>query len=125
MSDPQQSATSGDFSDVKNGPLAKAGPMLIGLFLDYQEFVRTGATGRFSSARAAGLLVQDANVKLDVRGPALDRLVPALRDLGMQVEADDPRTGTVAGWLPIAQLPVVAQHPEVASVGPVFRPIHR
>lgn len=125
MSNPQQPSITGDVSDVKNGPLAKAGSVLIQLYLEFLEFTEAGSKGTFSSTRAASLLIEGTNVKLQIRGPSLSELVPALRELGMQIEAIDPPTRTVGGQLPIAKLLAVAQHPEVSAITPVFKPDYR
>ncbi len=44
MSNPSQIPATTDISDTKNGPLAKAGQSLIGVYQDYQQYVEAGAT---------------------------------------------------------------------------------
>jgi hypothetical protein len=111
--------------DVKNGPLAKAGQTLIGVYLDYQEYLKAGGTGPFSSKRAANVLLDGTNVGVDIRGADLDDLVTTLSHFGMQIKTTDPRTGTVEGFLPISRLPAVAQLPKISSITPILKPSRR
>src|SRR5689334_10045377 len=43
--------TSTDLHDVKNGPMANAGPDLISIYFEYQAFLQNGH-GNFTSAKA-------------------------------------------------------------------------
>lgn len=124
MPDDQFKSTTNDVSDVKNGPLAKAGQSLIGVYQDYQEYVEAGASGPFSSKRADNVRIVGTNVAINVRGPDLNDLVATLSQLGMQIQATDPNSRTVEGVLPISQLPTVAQLNKVTTVTPIYKPSH-
>jgi hypothetical protein len=125
VSYPQQPPSTGDMGDVKNGPLAKAGQSLIGVYLDYQEYVQAGGSGPFSSKRAANVLIDGTNVGVDIRGADLNDLVTTLSHLGMQIEITDANTSTVEGFLPISRLPAVVQLTKVYAISPIYKPSHR
>jgi len=109
-----------NISDVKNGPLAKAGQELIDLYLDYQAFVQAGGQGTFRSTHAPSIQVVGNSVRLDVKGAS--GTASALAGLGMKIESNDPRTGIVEGLLPIAELPNAAQLSQVTMIRPVHYP---
>jgi len=112
--------TNDNISDVKNGPLAKAGQELINLYLDYQAFKAAGGEGTFRSTHAPSIQVVGNNVRIDVKGAS--GTASALAGLGMNIESNDPRTGIIEGLLPIAQLPNAAQLSQVTMIGPVHYP---
>src|SRR5207302_1599184 len=108
-------------SDLKNGPLAKAGQ---DLFTIYQEFVQQGGSATFKSSEAGQVEIQGTNVGVNVHsaGGNFDNLVSAMTSLGMQVRTKDATHGIVEGLLPIAQLVTAAQNPETLSLSPVYVP---
>jgi len=113
------SVTSPSPSDIKNGPLAKAGQDLITI---YQEFQQQG-DATFTSSKAGLIEIQGTNVGVDVHmaaGIDFNAFVSGLTKLGMQVRAQDATNGTVEGLLPISQLPSVAQNPQTLSVSPIY-----
>ncbi|HEX8204138.1 MAG TPA: hypothetical protein VF590_26915, partial [Isosphaeraceae bacterium] len=112
----------GDLADVKNGPLAVAGQDLVGIYQEYQAFLRGGGTGAFVSGRAGQIRVQGSLVGVDISATGdLDGFVNQLRNLGMQVEASDPGLKIVEGLLPIAQLPTVAALAQTVGISPLYR----
>jgi len=110
-------AANSNISDVKNGPMAKAGQELINLYLDYQAFVDGGGQGTFRSARAPGLQVVGTSVRVDVKGATAS----ALTSLGMKIEAN--HSGIIEGLLPIAQLPSAAQLSQVTMLKGIHTPV--
>jgi hypothetical protein len=108
-------------SDIKNGPLAKAGQDLITI---YDEFEQQGGSATFTSSLSGRVLIQGANVGVDVtaNGGAFDVFVSNLEHLGMQVLTSSATYGTVEGLLPISELPTVAQNAQTLSVSPISIP---
>jgi hypothetical protein len=124
MSNPLQPPATTDIGDVKNGPLAKAGQSLIGVYQDYQQYVEAGGNGPFASPLGASVLIDGTNVGVVIRGDDWTTLQTTLAELGMQIRATDPNTKSVEGLLPITQLPTVAQLALVSSLGPITKPRH-
>ncbi len=111
--------TSSDLTDLKNGPLAKAGQDLASLYLQ--------STGSSSIASASSRLeVVGSSVGVDLRSSGDPNAFAAqLEALGMQVQNIDATTGTVEGLLPINQILAVAQTSNVVSMSGVYQPILR
>ncbi|AGA27517.1 hypothetical protein [Singulisphaera acidiphila] len=124
MSNPLQPQATTDIGDVKNGPLAKAGQSLIGVYQDYQQYVEAGGNGPFASPRGAGIMIEGTNVGVMIRGNDWIALQTALSELGMQIRATDSNTKSIEGMLPITQLPTVAQHALVTAMTPTYSPRH-
>lgn len=118
------SATSTDVSDIKNGPLAKAGQQLIEVYTQYHDFNGSGdftLTGDLANY----IRIQGDSVGVDV-GTAPSQMAnveATLKSLGMQITATDATTGTIEGYLPIAQLPTVAQDSNVLTLSPNYLPV--
>jgi len=78
---------------------------------------------------APGLVVTDGtNVGVSVHGNgqgSFSDLVSTLQNLGMKISATDDVTWTVAGMLPISQLPTAAQTPQTLSITAMYKPITR
>jgi len=114
----QTSATT-DMSDVKNGPLAKAGKDLIAIYLAYGP----SGTGTPPSGSAAAIEVVGTSVGVTIRSSGdLNTLVAAMNGLGMQIQSSNANTHMVSGLLPIAQLPTVAQQADITSITPIYAP---
>jgi hypothetical protein len=116
-----QASAATDIGDVKNGPLAKAGQDLIAI---YQAYGPSGS-GHLTSSGGASVEVVGSSVGVQVRTSGdVNALVATLRSMGMQIRATDPNTHIVAGLLPIAQLPNLAQLSHVTSITPILKPRH-
>ncbi|SIO58980.1 hypothetical protein SAMN05444166_5882 [Singulisphaera sp. GP187] len=124
MSNPLQIPATTDIGDVKNGPLAKAGQSLIGVYQDYQQYMEAGGNGPFASPLGANVMIEGTSVGVMIRGADWNALQTTLVELGMQIRATDPNTKSVEGLLPIAQLPTVAQLALVIAVSPIYKPKH-
>lgn len=113
-----------DVDDVKNGPLAKAGQDLIEV---YNQFTNSGGGDDFAltGQLADRIRIQGSSVGVDVgAGPGnMVNMVATLEALGMQVTATDATTGKIEGFLPIAQLPAVAQNSDVLTLAPNYIPM--
>jgi hypothetical protein len=108
-------------TDLKSGPLAKAGQDLIAV---YQEFQQHGGGDSFTSSEAARIQFQGANVGFDAvsTGGNFDAFVSAMTSLGMQVTRTDASHSLVEGFLPISRLPDAAQNPLTLNLSPIYRP---
>jgi hypothetical protein len=108
-------------TDLKSGPLAKAGQDLITV---YEEFQHQGGGSSFTSSEAARIQIQGTSVGIDAvsTGGNFDAFVSALTSLGMQVNKTDASHGLVEGFLPISQLPAAAQNPQTLSLSAIYRP---
>jgi len=113
--------TGTDVGNIKTGPLAKAGQNLATL---YQDFTAQGGSASFTSSESALLEIQGTKVKIDAHaaGGDFNGYVSMLSSLGMQVESTDASSGTVEGFIPIAQLPSAAQNAQTLSLSPSFQP---
>jgi len=116
-----QASAATDIGDVKNGPMAKAGQDLIAI---YQAFGPSGS-GHLTSSGGASVEVVGSSVAVQVRTSGdVNALAAALSSMGMQIRGTDPNTHIVAGLLPIAQLPNLAQLSQVTSIIPISKPRH-
>jgi hypothetical protein len=116
-----QTSAATEIGDVKNGPMAKAGPDLIAI---YQAFGPSGS-GNLPAGSATSILREGTSVGVDIRSSGdVNALAATMTGLGMQIRATDPNTHIVEGFLPIAQLPTVAQLSQVTSMTPIYAPRH-
>jgi hypothetical protein len=79
-----------------------------------------------STDAANQVVIQGSNVGIQVHdnNPAdFDSLASQLQSDGMQITASSATYGTVAGMLPIAQLPAVAGLPGAPSVTAQYHPV--
>jgi hypothetical protein len=116
---PTTTTTATNVGDTQNGPLAKAGNDLITI---YQEFEDQGGSSTFTSSKAGVIRIQGGNVDVDINtaGSNFSQFVSMLTSLGLQVQSQDATHGIVEGYLPIGQLPTVAQNPQTESIAPVY-----
>jgi len=116
-------SSSPNVTDLKSGPLAKAGQDLIAV---YQEFQEHGGGDSFTSSEASRIQFQGAKVGIDAvsTGVNFDAFVSAMTSLGMQVTRTDASHSLVEGFLPISRLPDAAQNPLTLSLSPMYRPEH-
>jgi hypothetical protein len=90
----------------------------------YQEYKRS-TTVPVSNAPGS-IVVQGSNVGVSVHGNgqgSFATFVSTLQNLGMQINASSDVTWTVAGMLPIDQLPAAAQTPQTRSITPMYKPV--
>jgi hypothetical protein len=126
-SPPAWRATSADVGDVKNGPLAKAGQTLIAIYMQYANYVKehAGSDAGFTSSFSTLVSIRGNRVGVDVRGFGnFSTFVTSLSSAGMQITATDAATGTVDGFLPIANLLAVATMTQTVGLGPLYSPVH-
>jgi len=107
---------------------AKADGNLNAIYQQYLQFVNSGGTGTFTSPLSTMIEIQGTSVGVQVHGNGtsdFNALVSSLQSMGMQVSATDAVTQTVAGMLPIADLPTATQGLQILSVTAQYRPIMR
>jgi len=117
---PVAPATS-DVSDVKNGPLAKAGQDLIKV---YEESQAQGGSPTFTSSLKGLVDIEGTYVGIEAHssGGDFNAFVSAMKSLGMQMRATDAGHGIAEGLLPISQLLAAAQQPQMLSITPIYLP---
>jgi hypothetical protein len=116
---PTTPTTPTDIGDTQNGPLAKAGADLITI---YQEFQAQGGSSTFTSSKAGVIKIQGGTVGVDIRttGSNFGQFVSTMSSLGMHVQTQDATHGIVEGFLPIGQLPTVAQNTQTVAISPIY-----
>lgn len=115
--------TNNNLADVQNGPLAIAGPNLVQLYQEHQNYlhVAVGDT-EFESTLKDSLRIEGEYVGVTVRvGGDLETATNTFRNIGMQVEATLGSPKLVEGLLPIAQLPTLAGIEQAISIRPIQR----
>ena len=115
--------TNNNLADAQNGPMANEGQTLVDL---YQSFLKTtGSISSLESQTQFDLLQFKGNsVFLDVKVTGtFSTAVTSLKDLGMQVTTTGGGYDLVDGWLPISELPALAELPQTSSVDPIYKPV--
>jgi large repetitive protein len=121
---PTWQPTTTNLLDLRNGPLAKAGEYLDAIYFEYQHFLQSGGTGTFTSTLSKVVDTHGDLVNVDARGWGnFSNYVTSLRDIGMQVAGVDPTTETVEGYLPINEVPAVAEMVQTVGVDSNFYPV--
>ena len=116
-------ATSTDINDVKNGPLANAGPDLIKVYQDYQRYTTAGGKGAFASSsyntspKYMKLLGDYVAVSAYGAG-SLTTYMQQLQNTGMVIGGYDVGSRLVEGLVPISKLLTVADLTQTAGIRP-------
>jgi hypothetical protein len=101
-------------------------PILATIYQEYEAWVNGGEQGPFTTPKGPGQVeVQGTSVGIDVHdGNPGDfaALGAELSNLGMQIVASDATHGTYAGFLPITQLPALAELPQMPNLSPMLYP---
>jgi len=110
-------------TDIKSGPLAKAGQALIAIYEAYQQ----GGAASLTSTGPGSVMIQGTNVGIDAHMASgnFSNYVSSLASLGMQIKLQDPGTGIVEGFIPINQLVAAAQNPQTLSLSPIYNKLPR
>ena len=114
--------TSTNLADVQNGPMANMGQDLIGV---YQTFLHS--SGDVSQLPAKFPLLQfkgnSVFVGVNSGGGDFQQFTSSLTNMGMQITASSAYYGLDEGYMPITQLPTVAQSPLTMSGHPIYKPV--
>ena len=101
-------------------------PLLGTIYQSYVQWLNAGQQGTFTSPTGAGQVeVQGTNVGIYVHdGNPADFIALGieLENLGMQFTDSDATYGVYAGFLPIAQLPALADLPQTPNLSPMLYP---
>jgi hypothetical protein len=103
-------------------------PSNVALALDtiYEEYESGTLPTTSSGPGQIQIQGNDVGVMIKVTNPSdFDTVSAEVQALGMQVTGDSPTTDTIAGLLPISELPAVAQLADAPIIVPVYTPIAR
>ena len=114
--------TSSDISNVQNGPMANMGEYLIGVYESYLS--HQGQTSQLPGEYPL-LQFQGDSVLIAVNslGGDFSQFQTSLQNLGLKVVSSSSYYGEVDGWLPVSQLPTVAEMAQTMSGHPVYTPL--
>jgi len=112
-------------TDVRAGPLAKAGGTLAGLVGEFRAHVKAGGERvKFASERYADVLElrgDQVAVTVRTRG-SVDAMSKVIAKLGGQTVYKSRAANTLLAYVPIGTTPDLAAREEVAHLRPMFRP---
>src|SRR5262249_23781096 len=87
---PPSKALNSNVAHVKNAPLANTGQNLIGLYMEYQQYLQSGSHQPFQSSYASMIRIKSNFVGVDALGYGdFSTYLTNLKNLGMQVVATD------------------------------------
>ncbi len=117
---PTTSSNSTDEALVTN----RGGQNLGTIYTEYVNYELAGAQGNFTSSLSNRIFMDGMSVGVDIRfdGGDFNTMIAQLEGLGMQVTATSAQYSLVEGFLPISQLPVVANDGYVSSLSPIYKP---
>jgi hypothetical protein len=115
--------TTTNINNAKNGPMAKAGPVLIDVYREYRKYRNNGGSVEGFQSRNDDLVVDDGRIAVSVRGRiGIEGITNTLRELNAEIIYRSNAFKVVEAWIPIGQLHSLAHNGFVASVNPLFRP---
>ena len=118
---------SNDISDVKNGPMAGAGPQLIDLYRDYRKYKRdtnNGSDKRFKHDLFMRIMNNGARIGVTFRGRGtLEELTQRLRASNAEIVYRSRQWNVIDAFVPIGQLHELAREPMIANLNPMYRPV--
>ncbi|MDR3632795.1 MAG: S8 family serine peptidase, partial [Isosphaeraceae bacterium] len=106
--------TDSNLADVQNGPMANEGPDLIHI---YESSQQGDSTAQQLSQLYPFYQFQGNDVLVGVNssGGDFNTFVSSLQNLGMQITTSSSYYGEADGWLPVAELPTVAEMPQTLA----------
>jgi large repetitive protein len=135
---PYWTPTDSNLYDAQNGPMANLGPDFVSIYQAYETGLASSTPSVTSTpaavstrvadglaARFPSIQFNDGLVGIDVNslGGDFNQFVSTLQSLGMQVTASSSTYGIAEGWVPIAELPTIAQLPQTEAGSPMYVPI--
>ncbi len=116
--------TTTNLADVQNGPMANAGQDLIDVYQAYTNGDTTHIATKFPNIEFQSSQSSMVGVDINWNGSgSYTSYVASLKNLGMQVTAmTGTNYGIVEGFLPVSQLPTVAEEPQTADLHPIYAP---
>ncbi len=114
-------------SSTNSGSLpANVPPLLATVYQEYEQWAAGGEQNTFTSSETGIVEIEGTNVGIEVHDGNADdytALGSELQSLGMQITTSSATYGTYVGFLPIAQLPAVAQLAQGPNLSPLLYPL--
>jgi len=108
---------------VTGTAMDKAGQALNILYQEFASYQQNGSHGAFVSSQSRRLMISNGNVGVNIRVSGdVNTAAGQLKQLGLVVTGVDAATGTIAGSLPIGQIPATANYASVIGMSPIYRP---
>ncbi len=91
----------------------------------YQAFVDSGGNTSQLAAEFPTIEFQNGMVGLQVKslGGDFSQFLTQLTNVGMQVTASSAYYGLVDGWVPVNELPTIAELPQTRAASPIYNPV--
>jgi hypothetical protein len=122
---PVYNPTSTNVGDVKNGPMANAGPALIDLYREFRKFRQAGGPVASFQSDQEQLLIDKGRVAVTVRGRVgIEALTSKLRALDAEIIYRSNQYKVIEAWVPVGQLHSLASEATTASINPIARPVY-
>lgn len=110
-------------------PVTTTGPLPANVASALDTIYDEYESGTLPTSNGPGQIEIQGNnvgVTIKVTNPSDFATVSAeAQGLGLQVTGDSPSTDTIAGWLPISELPAVAQLADAPIIAPIYGPVAR
>src|SRR5688572_11205318 len=118
---PVHKPASSDLADVKNGPMANAGGLLTGLYLDYRRAIKAGRA--FGAPEKTALDIRDDKVGITLRIRGLnDKFIRGLKTAyDFDVSAVNEQYSVVQGYVPFNWLRELSARRDVAQISPMVK----
>ena len=116
--------TTTNLLDAENGPMANLGQIVVSAYSQYSKYISAGSQGTFTSPLTSRVQFQGNSIGLDVRGTGnFQAFENALTSLGMKITASNASLEIAEGYVPINDLPAVAEQAQTVGGGPIFKAI--
>jgi hypothetical protein len=124
---PRFTSTSTSVTDIKDGPLAKSGGILAGVYSEYQQFTHGGASGNgFVSRLNKTLIFKGSSVAVTVRTRGgMPELADLIHSLGGELMSRASQFRAINAYVPVANLVALDRNATITSANPIYRPIYR
>ncbi len=120
-------STTGTAPSSPTTPVSTTGPLPSNVASALDTIYEEYENGTLPTSNGPGQIEiqgNDVGVMIKVTNPSDFGTVSAdAQALGLQVTGTSPSTDTIAGWLPISELPAVAQFADAPIIVPIYGPI--
>ena len=113
--------TNSNLFDAQNGPMANLGTAAVGI---YQAYIQNGSGASQLAAMNPAIEFQNGMIGMQVKslGGDFNQFLTQLTDVGMQITASSAYYGLVDGFVPINDLPTVAEMRQTEAGQPIYYP---
>jgi hypothetical protein len=122
-------ATSSNTTAANEALVNNRGGQVLGtIYTQYINFETAGGTGTFTSSLSSRYYLSGTSVGVSIRLSSsgnFSTLVSQLEEAGLQVSATSTQNLLVEGYLPIAELPVIANDAYVVGLSALSKPVSR